>query len=132
MVQIVMPQNWLFLTSYKNNASRCCSAQFNEAHIARASAFQTPMWDFNAQLLTVSRARSPGRLCAPWHGRQRAQVGARKSMAAARGRAGGGGSRAAGESGCSVVSEEAVQMELLAKYADGLAGIFRMATPQGS
>ena len=53
-VSIVLPQNWLFLTSYrqlrekllKNNKWRL---------IARlgSQAFQTPMWDFNVQLLSI-------------------------------------------------------------------------------
>ena len=53
---IVLPQNWLFLTSYKKLRKRLLVE--NTWHfIARlgAKAFQTPMWDFNVQLLTLSR-----------------------------------------------------------------------------
>jgi hypothetical protein len=52
---IVLPQNWLFLTSYKKFRKKLLS---NDSWhlIARLGpqAFQTPMWDFNVQLLTIS------------------------------------------------------------------------------
>jgi hypothetical protein len=53
---IVLPQNWLFLTSYKKFRERLLKTQTWHL-IARlgAQAFQTPMWDFNVQLLTISR-----------------------------------------------------------------------------
>ena len=53
---IVLPQNWLFLISYKKFREKLL--QNDSWHlIARlgAHAFQTPMWDFNVQLLTLSR-----------------------------------------------------------------------------
>lgn len=56
-VQIVMPQNWLFLGTYKKQredllkkASWCLLA------LLGPKSFQTPMWDFNVQLLTLESA----------------------------------------------------------------------------
>lgn len=58
-VSIVMPQNWLFLVSYKKLRQKLLR---NETWrlIARLGpgAFQTPMWDFNVQLLTINRGRA--------------------------------------------------------------------------
>lgn len=52
---IVLPQNWLFLTTYKHLREKLLT---NETWhlVARlgAQAFQTPMWDFNVQLLVLS------------------------------------------------------------------------------
>jgi len=58
---IVLPQNWLFLTSYRKFREKLL--QNDSWHlIARlgAQAFQTPMWDFNVQLLTMSRGNAAG------------------------------------------------------------------------
>ncbi|MFB6271386.1 MAG: Eco57I restriction-modification methylase domain-containing protein [Salinibacter sp.] len=53
---LVLPQNWLFLTSYKKLREKLLKAETWHA-VARLGpqAFQTPMWDFNIQLLTISR-----------------------------------------------------------------------------
>src|SRR5690606_15411926 len=60
VVQIVMPQNWLFLTSYKKQRESLLQrVQFNLVALLGPKGFQTPMWDFNVQLLTVSRAPAP-------------------------------------------------------------------------
>ena len=57
VVQIVMPQNWLFLTSYKKQRESLLKrVQFNLIALLGAKGFQTPMWDFNVQLLTQTRA----------------------------------------------------------------------------
>jgi len=57
VIQIVMPQNWLFLTSYrKQRESLLKRTQFNLIALLGARGFQTPMWDFNVQLLTQTRA----------------------------------------------------------------------------
>lgn len=54
VVQIVMPQNWLYLPTYeaerKSLLQRTC---FKLICLLGANGFQTPMWDFNVQLLTV-------------------------------------------------------------------------------
>lgn len=58
-VSVVLPQNWLFLGSYKKFREKLL--QEDTWHmIGRlgAKAFQTPMWDFNVQLLTISQGRS--------------------------------------------------------------------------
>lgn len=58
---IVLPQNWLFLTSYRKFREKLL--QNDTWHlIARlgAQAFQTPMWDFNVQLITLSSGNAAG------------------------------------------------------------------------
>lgn len=55
-VQIVMPQNWLFLTSYKKQReSLLRRVQFALVALLGPKGFQTPMWDFNVQLLTIKK-----------------------------------------------------------------------------
>ncbi|HOY84050.1 MAG TPA: N-6 DNA methylase [Candidatus Syntrophosphaera sp.] len=55
---IVLPQNWLFLTSYKKFREKLLNSDTWHL-IARLGpqAFQTPMWDFNVQLLLISRGQ---------------------------------------------------------------------------
>jgi hypothetical protein len=56
---IVLPQNWLFLTSYRKFREKMLVE--NRWHmIARLGpkGFQTPMWDFNVQLISLSRGNS--------------------------------------------------------------------------
>ncbi|WP_153135350.1 Eco57I restriction-modification methylase domain-containing protein [Paraburkholderia agricolaris] len=61
VVQIVMPQNWLFLTSYKKQREQKLRATtWRLAVLLGAKGFQTPMWDFNVQLLTLSSDSPPG------------------------------------------------------------------------
>lgn len=57
---IVMPQNWLFLTSYKRFREKLLENDTWHM-IARLGpqAFQTPMWDFNVQLLTMTKGIAP-------------------------------------------------------------------------
>lgn len=56
---VVLPQNWLFQSSYRKFREKLLH---NDSWhlIARlgANAFQTPMWDFNVQLLTLSRGNT--------------------------------------------------------------------------
>ncbi|MCF7970251.1 MAG: hypothetical protein K9L22_03675, partial [Methylococcaceae bacterium] len=56
VTQMVMPQNWLFLGSYKKQREHLLK-QVSWDLLARlgAGAFQTPMWDFNVQLLTLTK-----------------------------------------------------------------------------
>ncbi len=56
---IVLPQNWLFLTSYKKFREKLLK-QDTWNIIARlgAKGFQTPMWDFNVQLISISRGQN--------------------------------------------------------------------------
>lgn len=56
MTQIVMPQNWLFLKSYQKQREKLLkSCSWDLLARLGAGAFQTPMWNFNVQLLTISR-----------------------------------------------------------------------------
>lgn len=53
---IVLPQNWLFLTSYKKFREKLLSQDtWNLVARLGAKGFQTPMWDFNVQLITLSK-----------------------------------------------------------------------------
>ncbi|QDZ26591.1 Eco57I restriction-modification methylase domain-containing protein [Noviherbaspirillum sp. UKPF54] len=59
VVQIVMPQNWLFLATYKRQREVLLrSVQINLIALLGAKCFQTPMWDFNVQLLSLTRAQA--------------------------------------------------------------------------
>lgn len=55
---IVLPQNWLFLISYKKFREKLLTNDTWHL-IARLGpqAFQTPMWDFNVQLLLISQGQ---------------------------------------------------------------------------
>lgn len=54
---IVLPQNWLFLTTYSKFREKLLK-NYNWNLVARlgAKGFQTPMWDFNVQLITLSNS----------------------------------------------------------------------------
>ena len=52
---VVLPQNWLFLTSYKAFRETMLKERtFNLIGRLGAKSFQTPMWDFNVQLFIAS------------------------------------------------------------------------------
>lgn len=54
VVQIVMPQNWLFLNAYIEERQSLLSAiSFQMVALLGVRGFSTPMWDFNVQLLTL-------------------------------------------------------------------------------
>jgi len=55
-VSLVLPQNWLFLTTYKKFREKLLK-KHTWRLIARLGpkGFQTPMWDFNVQLLSMSQ-----------------------------------------------------------------------------
>jgi hypothetical protein len=54
---IVLPQNWLFLTSYKKYREKLLKDQsWNLVARLGAKGFQTPMWDFNVQLITLTNS----------------------------------------------------------------------------
>jgi hypothetical protein len=54
----VIPQNWLFLTSYKKLREKLLKNE-NWNLIARlgAKSFQTPMWDFNVMLISIQHSK---------------------------------------------------------------------------
>lgn len=54
----VIPQNWLFLTTYKKFRERLLKKE-NWSIVARlgVKSFQTPMWDFNVMLLSIQHLR---------------------------------------------------------------------------
>ncbi|QTE96351.1 Eco57I restriction-modification methylase domain-containing protein [Shewanella algae] len=57
---IVLPQNWLFLTSYKKFREKLLTQDtWNLVARLGAKGFQTPMWDFNVQLITLSKGAAP-------------------------------------------------------------------------
>lgn len=58
---LVMPQNWLFLTSYKKFRVRLLKTRrWNFVANLGPQAFQTPMWDFNVALIAISASTPPG------------------------------------------------------------------------
>ena len=59
-VSTVTPQNWLFLARYGKLREKILKQRTWES-VARlgAQAFQTPMWDFNVMLLSVSAPKAP-------------------------------------------------------------------------
>lgn len=58
VVQIVMPQNWLFLGGYKKQRENLLkSVVWNLIALLGVKSFQTPMWDFNVQLLTQTKTK---------------------------------------------------------------------------
>ncbi|HFI9374069.1 TPA: DNA methyltransferase [Vibrio parahaemolyticus] len=57
VVSVVIPQNWLFLTTYKAFRDKLLKfSSWNFLCRLGAKGFQTPMWDFNVQLLTLTNS----------------------------------------------------------------------------
>lgn len=54
----VIPQNWLFLTPYKKYRQKLLT-NYTWNFVARlgTKGFQTPMWDFNVMLISLSKSR---------------------------------------------------------------------------
>ncbi len=53
---VVLPQNWLFLTTYKKFREQLLTQDtWNMVARLGPKGFQTPMWDFNVQLLGITR-----------------------------------------------------------------------------
>ncbi|MFL7009576.1 Eco57I restriction-modification methylase domain-containing protein [Enterovibrio norvegicus] len=53
---VVMPQNWLFLTSYMPFRKMLLkNTQWSMVARLGTKSFQTPMWDFNVQLLSLTK-----------------------------------------------------------------------------
>lgn len=60
---IVLPQNWLFLTSYRKFRENLLNKDtWNLLVRLGSQAFQTPMWDFNIQLIILSRGEKADNL----------------------------------------------------------------------
>lgn len=58
---VVLPQNWLFLTSYKAFRKKLLTNEtWNIIVRLGAKSFQTPMWDFNVQLITLTHGHPDG------------------------------------------------------------------------
>src|SRR5699024_2786047 len=56
VTSIVLPQNWLFLTSYRKFREKLLKRDtWNLVARLGAKGFQTPMWDFNVQLITLTK-----------------------------------------------------------------------------
>ena len=54
---VVLPQNWLHLDSYSQFRQKLLHNEtWNFIALLGAQAFQTPMWDFNVQLLTITKS----------------------------------------------------------------------------
>ncbi|SCZ33319.1 MULTISPECIES: Eco57I restriction-modification methylase domain-containing protein [unclassified Pseudomonas] len=60
VVQVVMPQNWLFLPTYRHQRRHLLNkVTWGLVALLGSKAFQTPMWDFNVQLLTLLNEKPP-------------------------------------------------------------------------
>lgn len=58
VVQFVMPQNWLFFKTYQKQREHLLRYEtWNLIGLLGAKGFQTPMWDFNVLLITLTHAR---------------------------------------------------------------------------
>lgn len=58
-ISIVLPQNWLFLTTYRKFREKLLKNDtWHVVALLGPKAFQTPMWDFNIQLLIISRGNN--------------------------------------------------------------------------
>ena len=58
--QSVIPQNWLFLTSYKKFREKLLKNDtWNLVARLGTKGFQTPMWDFNVMLIALSHTKAP-------------------------------------------------------------------------
>lgn len=56
---IVLPQNWLFLTSYRKFRKKLLTEHsWNTIARLGPKGFQTPMWDFNVQLITLTKGKA--------------------------------------------------------------------------
>ena len=56
---IVLPQNWLFLTGYRKFREKLLKRDtWNLVARLGPKGFQTPMWDFNVQLLTLTHGQN--------------------------------------------------------------------------
>jgi hypothetical protein len=54
----VIPQNWVFLTSYKSFREKLLkNARWNLIALLGAKSFQTPMWDFNVMLISLQHLK---------------------------------------------------------------------------
>jgi len=59
-VSIVLPQNWLFLVSYRRFREHLLKNERWDLLVRLGpKAFQTPMWDFNVLLLSISHTKPP-------------------------------------------------------------------------
>src|SRR5690625_2437235 len=59
VTSIVLPQNWLFLTSYRKFREKLLKRDtWNLVARLVARGFQTPMWDFNVQLITLTKGQA--------------------------------------------------------------------------
>jgi len=63
----VIPQNWLFLTSYKKYREKLLkNKSWNVVARLGTKGFQTPMWDFNVMLIVLSFLKPISRPCNLW------------------------------------------------------------------
>ncbi len=61
-ISLVLPQNWLFLTRYKDFREKLLKNNiWNMVVRLGTKSFQTPMWDFNVQLISLSNHVDDGK-----------------------------------------------------------------------
>ncbi len=133
VVQIVMPQNWLFLTSYKKQRESLLKrVQWNLLARLGPGAFETISGEVvQAVLLTQTRASAPDGFqlrgvdaSAPKGAQEKAAL-LRKGAVVEVSQGG-----QLGNPDARIALEAAIDSELLATYADGLAGILNGDSPR--
>ncbi|CAI3798170.1 BREX-1 system adenine-specific DNA-methyltransferase PglX [Rheinheimera sp. MM224] len=129
---IVLPQNWLFLTSYRKFREKLLK-QNTWNLIARlgAKGFQTPMWDFNVQLITISKGESvPNSQLSGLDVSEEKTVVSKIDAILHRDVATVSQSDQLLNQDCRVSLSEYRECELLMKYSSGLAGILNGDSPR--
>jgi hypothetical protein len=133
VVQIVMPQNWLFLTSYKKQRESLLQrVQWNLLARLGPGAFETISGEIvQAVLLTQTRAQATegfalrGLDASPPKGAQEKAALLREGEVVAVSQKG-----QLGNPDARIALTETGEVELLSKYADGLAGILNGDSPR--
>ena len=133
VVQIVMPQNWLFLTSYKKQRESLLKrVQWNLLARLGAGAFETISGEIvQAVLLTQTHASAPADFVLHGVDASVPKAAPEKALLLREGAVVAVSQKGQlGNPDARVALEEATSSELLAKYADGLAGILNGDSPR--
>lgn len=125
VVQIVMPQNWLFLTSYKKQRESLLKrVQFNLVALLGPKGFQTPMWDFNVQLLTQTRTPASADFITHGVDATAPKVAQEKATLLREGELVWASQKAQmGNPDARIAFGESDDLPLLSRYAEGLVGL---------
>jgi hypothetical protein len=122
---IVLPQNWLFLTSYRKFREKLLRQDtWHSVVRLGAKGFQTPMWDFNVQLIILSKGLPSGDtllqgldVSVPKSASEKAERILVESFESVK------QANLLGNPDARVYFENESSLTLLSKYADGLVGM---------